>query len=186
VNLDALATDLATERGLRWLWVGVWVLFALGMGACLSKGADRPADPALQDASRVPGFAEIGFSVKDGSGNEQSENCALLADTDTTRSQGLMNRADLAGYDGMVFRYQDDVTFAFHMRNTPLPLSIAWFDSHGKFVSSTDMEPCLERDDCPIYRAERAYRTAIEVKRGGLPGLRIGPDSTIHVGGTCG
>jgi uncharacterized membrane protein (UPF0127 family) len=186
VNLEALAADLATDRGLRWLWIGVWVLFALAMGACLAKGADGPADPALQDASRVPGFAEVGFSVSQAGGDEISNKCALLADTDVTRSQGLMNRADLAGYDGMVFSYQEDASLAFHMRNTPLPLSIAWFDAHGRFVSATDMEPCLERDNCPIYRAERAYRTAIEVKRGGLPGLGIGPGSTIHVGGACG
>jgi hypothetical protein len=185
VNLDALAADLATDRGLRWLWVGVWVLFALAMGACLAKGADRPADPALQDASRVPGFAEVGFSVDAAGSNDVADKCALLADTDTTRGQGLMNRTDLAGYDAMVFSYPADVSVAFYMLDTPLPLSIAWFDGSGRFVSSTDMDPCLGRADCPRYHADRAYRTAIEVQRGGLAGLGIGPGSTMHVGGAC-
>src|SRR4051812_46313914 len=101
MNLEAVAADLATDRGLRGLWVGVWVLFALSMGACMSKGASRPDDPALQDSSRVPGFAEVGFRVQPPSG-AATKHCALLADTEQTRSVGLMNRNDLAGYDGMV------------------------------------------------------------------------------------
>ncbi|MDQ1373277.1 MAG: uncharacterized protein QOJ09_615 [Actinomycetota bacterium] len=184
MNLESAAAELATDRGLRWLWVGVWVLFALSMGACMAKGADRPADPALQDSSRVPGFAEVAFRVEPPSG-AATRHCALLADTEQTRSLGLMNRNDLAGYDGMVFSFAADGQAAFHMQNTLIPLSIAFFDSGGHFVSALDMVPCISTGDCPHYNATASYRTAIEVAKGGLPGLGIGPGSVMHVGGSC-
>jgi uncharacterized membrane protein (UPF0127 family) len=97
-----------------------------------------------------------------------------------------MGRKDLGGYDGMIFVFQEDTTGSFYMLNTPLPLSIAWFDSSGQFVSATDMEPCLTGPDCPLYSAVRPYRFALEVPKGGLAGLGIGPGSTIEIGGQCG
>jgi uncharacterized membrane protein (UPF0127 family) len=184
MNLEALAADLGTERGLRWLWIGVWVLFALSMGACMSKGADRPADPVLQDSSRVPGFAEVGFRVTPPAGRA-AKHCALLADNEQTRSQGLMYRKDLAGYDGMVFRFQQDTETSFFMQNTLVPLSIAFFDSGGHFVSALDMLPCIQGTNCELYKATAPYRTAIEVKQGALPNLGIGPGSVMSVGGSC-
>ena len=184
MNLDAVAADLGTDRGLRWLWIGVWVLFALAMGACMSNGADKVADPVLQDASRVPGFAQVGFRVEPPSG-AASKHCALLADTEATRSLGLMNRTDLAGYDGMVFAFQKDTQAQFHMQNTLIPLSVAFFDSSGTFVSALDMLPCIQGTDCERYAATGPYRTAIEVAQGGLPNLGIGPGSSISVGGPC-
>ena len=185
MNLDAVAADLGTDRGLRWLWIGIWVLFALAMGACMSNGADSPADPALQDSSRVPGFAEVGFKVKPPSGGV-TEHCALLADTEHTRSQGLMNRQDLAGYDGMLFTFEQPVENQFHMTNTLIPLSIAFFDTGGNFVSALDMLPCIQATECERYRATGPYQIAIEVKQGGLPNLGIGPGSSISLGGPCG
>jgi uncharacterized membrane protein (UPF0127 family) len=185
MNLDAVAADLGTDRGLRWLWIGVWVLFALAMGACMSNGAKKVADPVLQDASRVPGFAETGFTVDPPSG-AAAKHCALLADTQQTRAVGLMNRQDLAGYDGMVFTFEQTTDAQFHMENTLIPLSIAFFDAGGKFVSALDMLPCIQGTKCELYAATASYRTAIEVTQGGLPNLGIGPGSTMHVGGPCG
>ena len=185
MNLDAVVADLGTDRGLRWLWIGVWVLFALAMGACMSNGADSPADPALQDASRVPGFAEVGFEVDPPSGGV-TEHCALLADTEQTRALGLMNRTDLAGYDGMVFTFEQPTEAQFHMTSTLIPLSIAFFDDGGNFVSALDMLPCIQGTQCERYAAAGPYRTAIEVSQGALPNLGIGPGSSISVGGPCG
>jgi len=184
MNLEAVAADLATDRGLRWLWIGVWVLFALAMGACMSNGAKGPADPVLQDSSRVPGYAEVGFQVDPPQG-AATRHCALLADTEPTRAQGLMNRSDLAGYDGMVFTFDKDTNAQFHMQNTLIPLSIAFFDRGGHFVSALDMIPCIQGTVCQHYAATGPYRTAIEVAKGGLPGLGIGPGSSISVGGSC-
>lgn len=184
MNLEALAADLETERGLRWLWVGVWVLFALAMGACMSNGADTPADPTLQDSARIPGFAETSFKVTPASGKAAAR-CAALADTPQTWTQGLTGRSDLGGYDGMVFVFTEDRDGTFHMTNVPLPLSIAWFDASGTFVSAADMAPCLGQATCPRYSATAPYRYALETTQGNLSNLGVGPGSVISVGGSC-
>jgi len=113
------------------------------------------------------------------------ELCALLARTAQQQAQGLMKPTDLAGHVGMLFVFTTDTNETFYMRNTPMPLSIAWFDASGRFISATDMAPCADRPDCPTYAAARAYRYALEVQRGGLSSLGIGPGSTITVGAAC-
>ena len=159
-------------------------------------GANRPADPYLVDqpgvdnAGRTPveGFGEIGFRIEsdDGAAADAAERCALLADTPQQHAQGLMNRTNLAGYDGMIFRFDDDTTTAFYMKDTPLALSIAWFDAEGAFVSSADMDPCLQRPSCPTFPAARPYRFALEVPQGALPALGAGPGSRLVLEGACG
>ena len=98
---------------------------------------------------------------------------------------GLMAPTDLAGRVGMVFVFPGPTTESFYMRNTPMPLSIAWFDGSGRFVSAADMVPCADVPNCPLYSAARAYRYALEVPRGGLGGLGAGPGSQLTVGGAC-
>ena len=170
----------------RALW---WVLAALllvGGLVFVTNGANRPEDPVLQGAAggrqAVQGFGAIAFRLDK---MASARRCALLAETTPQRARGLMGRTDLAGYDGMLFVFDEDTESAFYMLNTPLPLSIAWFDSSGRFVSATDMEPCLQGPDCPLYSAEGPYRFALEVPKGGLEALGIGPGSVIEIGGDC-
>lgn len=167
-----------------------WVIVALltvGFGACVAKGANEPADPKLVE-SRIDGFGEIGFSIKPGPGlaaMKPAARCALLAATEAQRAQGLMRVTDLKGYAGMVFRYSADSTGGYYMRNTPMPLSIAWFAGDGTFVSSADMAPCGDRSDCPISSAAGPYRYALEVPQGQLAAFGIGAGSRLELTGTC-
>jgi uncharacterized membrane protein (UPF0127 family) len=165
-----------------------WVIVALlvvGFGACMAKGADQPADPQLVE-SRIAGFGETGFTIKPaGADLTPTEACALLAATDAQRARGLMTVTDLEGYPGMIFRYSVDSTGGYYMKNTPMPLSIAWFAADGTFVSSTDMAPCGDRSDCPIYSASGAYRYALEVPQGQLASLGVGPGSVLQLTGDC-
>jgi uncharacterized membrane protein (UPF0127 family) len=96
-----------------------------------------------------------------------------------------MNRRDVGGYDGMIFEFPHADRVGFYMKNTLIPLSIAWFDPSGRFVSATDMVPCPPGQECPLYYPAGAASTAIEVARGHLAGLGIGPGATISVGGPC-
>ncbi len=171
----------------RWTLVrwGAGVLVLVGLIAFITLGASRPADPHLLPRPmrpQVEGFSEIAYRIDKASSNER---CALLADTDAQQQKGLMNRTDLAGHDGMLFRFRGDTRVGFYMKDTLIPLSIAWFDSKGNFVSATDMEPCLDKVDCPNHYAARPYRYALEVVKGGLGDLGIGPGSHLSVGGTC-
>jgi len=177
-------TDARSRQGTIVRWVAGLVVVA-GLLTFLLVGANRPADPhLLPDLSRpqVPGFGEIAYRIDRTTANQR---CALLAATTAQQQQGLMNRTDLAGHDGMLFRFNADTRVGFYMQDTPIPLSIAWFDSHGNFVSSTDMEPCLDKVDCPNYYAARPYRYALEVGKGDLGDLGVGPGSHLTVGGAC-
>jgi uncharacterized membrane protein (UPF0127 family) len=114
--------------------------------------------------------------------------CALLAATEAAREQGLMQQEDLRGYDGMLFRFDQPSTAAFYMYRTVLPLSIAWFDDRGAFVSAATMDPCgsTAPGDCPVYPAARPYRLALETTQGGLGHLGAAPGSTISLtAGPC-
>ena len=58
----------------------------------------------------------------------------------------------LGGYDGMLFVFDQDEQVGFWMRNTPMPLSIAYFDGDGRFVSASDMAPCADSPAAPPTR----------------------------------
>jgi uncharacterized membrane protein (UPF0127 family) len=86
----------------------------------------------------------------------------------------------------MAFVFSEDRTGSFFMRNTPTPLSITFLDDSGAIVSSTDMEPCEDRDGCPTYAAEGPYRIAVEVPQGqvGSSGLEE-PGAVLELAGAC-
>jgi uncharacterized membrane protein (UPF0127 family) len=175
---------------LRWATVA---LLGIGALAFIAVGANGPEDPSLRAAegqatpNRTPfgDFGEVGFRVEGAAARATAARCALLAETAAQQGQGLMNRTDLAGYDGMLFDFKADTTSTFWMKDTPLPLSIAFFDGTGRFVSTTDMAPCVGQPACPTYSATGPYRWALEVPQGTLRGLGIGPGTRLVTTGPC-
>lgn len=106
--------------------------------------------------------------------------CLWLADTGDQRRRGLMFVTDLGDADGMAFRYPDPHTGWFWMKNTLLPLSIAFFAPDGSFLDSFDMEPCTG-DPCPRYSTPERFLTAVETNQGGLADLEMVPGSILEV-----
>jgi uncharacterized membrane protein (UPF0127 family) len=163
-------------------WI-VALLLAVGFGACVAKGANGPADPSL---SSFPGFGKAGIEVVAlADGSPVARRCALLAKTDAQRQRGLMKVTDLQGFAGMVFSFPRSVTETFYMKDTPMALTVAFFDSRGRFVSSADMKPCLESANCPTYAAANPYKTALEVPQGGLAALHVDSTTRLHVTAAC-
>jgi uncharacterized membrane protein (UPF0127 family) len=115
------------------------------------------------------------------------ESCVLVAITDADRERGLMDVDSLGGYDGMLFRFGRPTSAQFYMFHTRLPLTVAFFDADGAYVSAQDMPPCsaAKGSDCPVYGADRSYVDALEVLQGGLGAVGVGPGSHIAVGGEC-
>jgi uncharacterized membrane protein (UPF0127 family) len=188
---DGDADDAGGHRpsARRWIVRGVWLVVVVALGVLFVQGANRPEDPYLLPRERdlIAGFAESSFRITS-PGGDAAEWCAMLADRDETRAQGLMEQDDLRGYDGMIFAF-DEPTFAgFWMRDTRIPLSIAFFDEDGGFVGARDMEPCPDdEENCPTYGPDEAYRYAIEVPQGELDGLGIGPEARLELAGDgCG
>ncbi|MET0728345.1 MAG: DUF192 domain-containing protein [Acidimicrobiales bacterium] len=194
-----MSFDRSRPRHLLW---AALALLGLGFVALILRGADQPADPFLAPPdsataapdleppgtpARVPleGFDEIAVSIRPAGGEDWLAWCLLAAREAAQRSRGLMGVTDLQGYSGMTFLYDDDVSNGFYMRNTPTPLSIAWISADGEVVSTEDMEPCGDREDCPTYHPAGPYRTAIEVFQGDLDELGIGPGAQVIVGGAC-
>ena len=88
-----------------------------------------------------------------------------VADTPTERETGLMGRESLSPYDGMAFLWDEPVVDRFWMKDTLIPLSIAFWDTDGRIVSILDMDPCTQ-DPCPSYGPDEAFVGAVEVDRG--------------------
>ncbi|HET8620451.1 MAG TPA: DUF192 domain-containing protein [Acidimicrobiales bacterium] len=142
---------------------------------------DAPDDPGEAPVPRV-GETAIAITGDDG---DVASCCVMVAASSAQRGRGLMEVTDLGGYAGMLFVWEDDTAGGFWMRNTPTPLSIAWYDAEGEFVSALDMEPCGDDDSCPTYDPEGPYRFALEVPQGDLDDLGAGPGSRLTIGGAC-
>lgn len=87
-----------------------------------------------------------------------------LALTQDQRAVGLMNRKR-APKDGMLFVFPQDTLGGFWMKNTLVPLTIAFFDANGTRVRKLRMSPCRS-DPCRIYEPGRRYRFALELRAG--------------------
>jgi uncharacterized membrane protein (UPF0127 family) len=98
-----------------------------------------------------------------------------IADNEARREQGLMYRRRLAPRAGMAFVWRQEVDGAFWMKNTLVPLSIAFYDARGRIVRILDMAPC-QADPCPVYDPKTSYRGALEVNRGAFRRWKV------HVG----
>lgn len=87
-----------------------------------------------------------------------------VADTPHQRAHGLMGRADLPADGGMLFVFEHPGRHCFWMRDTPLPLSIAFIDATGRIAGLADMVPHSETRHCPSVD----IRYALEVRQGGF------------------
>lgn len=164
---------------------------ATSQATTTSEVASPTSPPTTPSAPTTPattgvvpqGFTSVAGRVTAADGST-CDVCLWLADTAERRAQGLMGVTDLAGADGMVFRWDAPTTGAFWMRDTPQPLSIAFFDGDGVFVSAADMEPCLAPTpdaECARYAAAGPYQFAVEVAAGGLPPLLMVPGSRLDL-----
>ena len=100
---------------------------------------------------------------------------AEVAATDQNRQVGLMNRKAMAPQHGMLFVFNHENTHCMWMRNTLLPLSVAFMDAGGTIINIEDMQPQTEDNHC----ARRPARFALEMnlgwfaQRGIKPGMKL-------------
>lgn len=85
-----------------------------------------------------------------------------VARTQAEQSRGLMERRSLAANRGMVFIFERPVQNSFWMKNTYIPLSIAFVSAEGVIVDIQDMEP-LALD---LHTPAAKYLFAIEANKG--------------------
>ncbi|HEX5391754.1 MAG TPA: DUF192 domain-containing protein, partial [Rhodocyclaceae bacterium] len=87
---------------------------------------------------------------------------AEVAATQDLRMQGLMFRQTMADNHGMLFVFPDAQRHCMWMRNTLLPLSVAFLDEQGHIINVEDMQPRTENNHC----AAKPARYALEMNLG--------------------
>jgi len=102
-----------------------------------------------------------------------------VARTPEARARGLMGRTRLAEGGGMVFLFDGPTASAFWMKDTLIPLSIAFWDKDGRITDILDIRPCRS-DPCPLYGASGPYVGAIEMNRGAFDRLGAEVGDTVE------
>ena len=92
-----------------------------------------------------------------------------------TRMTGLMHRASMPSNAGMLFIFDEATMHCMWMKNTLLPLAVAFIDERGAIINVEDMEPQTEDSHC----ASRPARYALEMNRGWFVARGLKPRSRI-------
>jgi len=100
---------------------------------------------------------------------------AELASTFESRARGLMHRREMPGQRGMLFVFPETEKHCMWMRNTYIPLSVAFMDDKGTIINIADMQPQTEATHC----ATRPARYALEMNRGWFAQRGIKPGARI-------
>ncbi|MDR3276045.1 MAG: DUF192 domain-containing protein [Treponema sp.] len=97
---------------------------------------------------------------------------AEIARTGEERAQGLMYRETLADGEGMLFVFDRDQILSFWMKNTLIPLSVAFIAHDGTIREIHDMQP----QDLSGVSSSRSLRYALEVPQGWFDraGIKVG------------
>jgi hypothetical protein len=101
---------------------------------------------------------------------------AELAITPDQQATGMMFRRQMDGNDGMLFVNEETGLRCFWMRNTLLPLTIAFIADDGTIVNLADMEPQSEQSHC----SARPVRYALEMKQGWFAKRGFKPGFKLH------
>lgn len=100
---------------------------------------------------------------------------AEVAVSDEERARGLMFREKLGENEGMVFRFPGNRQVCMWMKNTLLPLSVAFIDENGRIINIEDMQPQTLDSHC----ATRPARYALEMNRGWFGKRNIKPGTVV-------
>lgn len=153
--------------GLRGRAVASVLLLLLALSCAPRSGGAGDAGPAAAN----PRLRTVTLRV--GSASLEAE----VASTEDQRSRGLMYRTRLDEGRGMLFVFESDLRPAFWMKNTTIPLSLAYVAADGTVTQIIDLVPLSEEP----RQSQRYVRYALEVPRGwfATAGLRVGDRISI-------
>jgi uncharacterized membrane protein (UPF0127 family) len=149
-------------------WKIAVVALALLLAGC--GGAPANSDTQSKDTQQASGAtAETTTSVLrtlviDTSGGKKVEVRVEVADNIAEQEKGLMYRKSLGEDRGMLFVYPAERELSYWMKNTYIPLSIAYIDSEGRIVDILDMKPLDDKP--PHYTSSEPVQYALEVNKG--------------------
>ena len=92
-----------------------------------------------------------------------------LAVSEDQRERGLMFRKSMGRDDGMLFVFDEPAYHSMWMKNTLIPLSVAFLDAHGRILNILDMQP----QTLDTHTAAGPARYAIETNKGWFAGKKV-------------
>ena len=164
-------------------WKLAVVVLVLLLAGCGSTQANQ--DTGSQGATETPaegkgkGTPGLPTVVIDGSGGKKVEVRVEVADDPFERTRGLMYRKALGEDRGMLFVFPREQPLTFWMKNTLIPLSIAYIDSRGRLTDILDMK-ALD-DEPPHYVSSEPVQYALEVNQGFFKerGVKVGDHAEL-------
>lgn len=141
---------------------------AVGADAAAQEGDDAALPPlrATEPGGQPIIFNQIPLELRPPGGEQQGLHLRVYDAADhPSRGRGLMQVRSLPDDSGMLFRFGRPQEGGFWMKNTVMPLSIAFADERGVINDILDMQPCTA-DPCEIYRPDHQYAYALEVPQG--------------------
>ena len=129
------------------------------------RGGDKSKD------MNVPGTLETISLVLENSQGARISVKTEIARTEAERARGLMNREALPDGEGMLFIFERDQILNFWMKDTLVPLYIAFISAEGRIIEIFDMQP----RDLTGISSSRSVRYALEAPQGWFSRVGIGP-----------
>jgi uncharacterized protein len=154
-------------------------------GALVAVGLLVPmmvvVDMKPAEATKLAQVSELRTVTIHTSSGEEVRVRVEIADDAFEIARGLMYRTTLAENRGMLFIFEGEQTLSFTMKNTLIPLSIAFIGSEGRIVDIQDMKPL--DDDPPSYVSARPAQYALEVNQGFFEerGVEVGDRAELPV-----
>ena len=157
------------------------VIFALSLGACgggadgsaSARGTTSTGDQQTGQPQPAPG-GQVTRTVDIRIGGVPVT--AEIADNDELRARGLMNRDSLPENHGMLFVYGTMQVRSFWMRNTRIPLDIAFIDAGGVIMNILQMEPQSDQN----YFSQGPMMYALEMIQGWFEANGVGPGDRLE------
>ncbi len=100
---------------------------------------------------------------------------AEVAHTQPTRMVGLMNRRVMPKQHGMLFVFDAEARHCMWMRNTFIPLAVAFLDGQGRIINIEEMQPQTENNHC----AAKPARFALEMNAGWFKARGLGTGTAV-------
>jgi uncharacterized protein len=171
----------------------ILIVLALLLAGCASdlsgtKATAQSSETTSTSTQAASGAPELRLVTIDASNGEKVKVRVEIADNALGHAIGLMYRKSLPEDQGMLFVYTDEAKRSFWMKNTFIPLSVAFMDSHGRIVDIQNMKPVGEEQSVPDtklprYVSAEPAQYALEVNQGFFEehGVKVGDKAKLPV-----
>jgi uncharacterized protein len=150
------------------------VVLLAGCGGANGGQDDQAAKGTTGEKKASSGTSDLPTVTIDASGGKEVQVRVEIADGLFEQQRGLMHRTSLGEDRGMLFVYRREQPLSFWMKNTRIPLSIAYIDSKGRITDILDMKPLDDKP--PHYVSSEPVQYALEVNQGFFDehGVKVG------------